>query len=289
MPAFDQLQPWAFDGLSFAVKNYSVRCKLRDHVHVYPHTPGGAVEKLGRELYTIHASASFQTTFKKFPNAWPQDLASLRNRFEQELTSGLLIPTIGTIQAYISSFEQSGSGKVRSGEYVELEFREDQDSAFLINQLIEVKASSLAAASAVVISAASDAGVSLGSLTDLINSITAIGDQVELYGSLVASKLDGIAAACASLDSTFDFKLPKNWALISALHDVWLSSVTMKQDILRKSVPIIVYTTPTLMSVTDVAKALYGDSTRGAEVMQLNAIENPFQIAANTNLRAYAS
>lgn len=289
MPAFDQLQPWAFDGLKFAVKNYSVRCKLRDHVHVYPHTPGGAVEKLGRELYTIHASASFQTTFKKFPNAWPLDLASLRNRFEQELTSGLLIPTIGTIQAYISSFEQSGSGKVRSGEYVELEFREDQDSAFLINQLIEVKASSLAAASAVVISAASDAGVSLGSLTDLIDSITAIGDQVELYGSLAASKLDGIAAACASLDSTFDFKLPKNWALTSALHDVWLSSVTMKQGILRKSVPIIVYTTPTLMSVTDVAKALYGDSSRGAEVMQLNAIENPFQIAANTNLRAYAS
>lgn len=289
MPAFDQLQPWAFDGLSFAVKSYNVRCKLRDHVHVYPHSPGGAVEKLGRELYTIHVSASFQTTFKKFPNAWPQDLASLRDKFEREITSALLIPTIGTIQAYMMSFDQSGSGKVRSGEYVEIEFREDQDSAFLINQLIDVKVTKLADASKALISAASDAGVTLGTLTGLVSDFAAIGDQVELYGSLASSKLEGIAASCAALDASFDFGLAKNWSMTNALHDVWNSAIVTRQDLLKRSVPIIDYSTPTLMSVTDVAKALYGDSSRASEVMQLNALDDPFRIVANTNLRVYAA
>ena len=289
MPVFDQLQPWSFDGISFAVIDYSVRCKLRDHVHVYPHSPGGAVEKLGRELYTFHVRASFQTTFPKFPNAWPGDMADLRDRFENEITSSLLIPTIGTIQAYITTWDQSGGFKVRSGEHVEIEFREDQSSAFLINGLINVTVSNLSDAGTAAIAAADDAGVSLGSLTDLINSVTAIGDQIDLYGSLITSKLDGIAAACSMLDASVDLNQPVNYPTLYAVHDVWLASLTLKQDILKKSVPIVTYVTPTLMSVTDVASTLYGDASRASEVLQLNALEDPFAIAQTTSLRVYAS
>lgn len=295
MTAFDQLDLFSFDGIPFPVREYTVSCKLRDHVHVYPHSPGGAPEKLGRELYTIRATGNFQTRFPAYgPNLWPGDMADVRDRFENGITATLTIPTIGAIQAYITSWHQITSAKIQSGEIVEIEFREDQSSAFLVNQLINVKVQNLTDSSTALTSAASDAGLSLGNFGDqissLIGSVTAIGDQVQLYGSLLSAQLDGIANACSNLEATFgDLNQPANWRVLNALHDVWYAAIQSRADVLRQSVPIVAYTTPTLMSVTDVAKALYGDSSRGGQILQLNALDDPFAIPANSNLRVYAA
>ena len=295
MAAFDQLQKWSFDNIKFPVEQYTVSSALRKHVHVYPHSPGGAPEKLGRELYVIKATGNFQTRFEGYgDNLWPGDMADLRDRYENELTSTLVIPTIGSIQAFITNWHQIATSKIRSGEKVEIEWLEDQSSAFLINQLINVKVQNLDDSSTALFSSADDAGLSLGSIGDtisgLINSVTAIGDQVQLYGSLLAAQLDGIATACSNLEATLpDLNQPANWQTRDALHNLWFAAVQSRQDVLRQSTPIVAYTTPTLMSVTDVAKALYGDSSRGGQVLQLNALEDPFHIAANTNLRVYAA
>jgi hypothetical protein len=113
---------------------------------------------------------------------------------------------------------------------------------------------------------------------------------VGAYGSLLTSQLDGIAAACDQLKTTFgDLAQPKNWSVTYAINDLQLSAVQSRADILRKSIPIIIYRVATIVSVSDVAKTLYGDTSRGGEILQLNALDNPFAIPANTNLRVYAA
>jgi hypothetical protein len=56
---FDQLQAASFAGYIFPWSRIRVSCSLRDHVHIYPHAPGGQPEKLGRNLYEFHFTCPF--------------------------------------------------------------------------------------------------------------------------------------------------------------------------------------------------------------------------------------
>src|SRR5262249_28189814 len=138
MPVFDQLQRASFDGVPFPVESVDVTSDLRHHVHEYPHTAGGDPEKLGRSLYRIQMLGNFQATFRAYPKLWPEALTKLRKTFEAEKTADLVIPTIGTIKAFITKWRQRSTAKIRSGEKVEIEFLEDQASAFLVEKQIAV-------------------------------------------------------------------------------------------------------------------------------------------------------
>jgi prophage DNA circulation protein len=294
MPVFDQLPRASFDGLEFPIEECEVKCALRHHVHLYPHSPGGALEKLGRELYRITMRGNFQTRFPKWgDNLWPGTLAGIRDRFENEVTSDLVIPTIGTIKACLVDFTQVQTAKIRSGEKANFTFIEDQSSAFLVNGLINVKVDMPATADSIV-ALSDEAPPAFGDFFDtivgMIDSVTALGDQVELYGSLMSSKLQGIADACAALEDRFAiFDDPEHHELLYAVHDLRSAAITQREDVLRKSVPLITFTTPIVMSVTDISNRLYGVSDRATEILQLNALEDAFRIPVNTNVRAYAS
>ena len=113
---------------------------IRDHVHQYPHSPGGAVEKHGASHIVCGTRRSStnesRATGTTFGRADPSDL---RDRWEQEVTSALMIPTIGEIQAYCKSWVERVTPATRqSGVEVELEFVEDQSQAFLVNSIIQI-------------------------------------------------------------------------------------------------------------------------------------------------------
>ena len=148
MTAFQNLSKASFDGIAFPVSTYEVSGGIRDHVHQYPHSPGGAVEKLGRELYRVRYTAVFDSRVTGYGNnLWPGDLSDLRERWEQEVTAALMIPTIGEIQAYCKSWVERVTPATRqSGVEVELEFVEDQSQAFLVNSIIQITSTTLQSA-----------------------------------------------------------------------------------------------------------------------------------------------
>lgn len=148
MTAFQNLAKASFDFIAFPVMSYEVSCAIRDHIHAYPHSPGGAAEKLGRELYRVRMSAVFDQRVTGYGNnLWPGDLSDLRDRWEQQVTSTLTIPTIGDIEAYCKSWtERATPDKRQSGVEVELEFVEDQSQAFLVNGLVQVTSTTLQSA-----------------------------------------------------------------------------------------------------------------------------------------------
>jgi len=109
-PPFDQFQPFSFAKIPFPYETYSVTGGIRKHKHEYPHSDGGAVEKLGRELYEIHVSVNFTAGLVKQPyEELLNSLAALRSTFEEQTTDALVIPHIGVHSGLRRQVDRDGS------------------------------------------------------------------------------------------------------------------------------------------------------------------------------------
>lgn len=294
MPAFSKLQRAGFAGIQFPISSLEVRGGLRDHVHEYPHAPGGAPEKLGRKLYSIRMVGNFQATFRSYPNLWPLSLSKLRALFELQVTDDLVIPTIGTIKAYCHDWSQVATSAILSGEVATFEFYEDQSSLFLVDRLITTQAANLQTQLARMDAAAVLADFSKSPRTGLfdaisnaVNGVLAFKDTNDALGDLLVAKVLATADLCAQADRLPMMNDPRNSKLADALHDLWDTLQSQAQNIINKQSPVRIYTVPSTMAVSDVSRAIYGDTTHAVELMQLNALEDALAIPAGTKVRYY--
>ena len=292
MPAFDTLQPAGFGSITFPVASCDVMGGIREHVHEYPHSPGGAIEKLGRKLYEIRMSAPFHNTFRKWPGLWPGKLASLRNFFEAQVTTDLVIPTIGTIRAVCTGWVEHMTAGKRSGVDVELTFREDQSNEFLVEALVSAKAADVTAATAEAIALIEDAEFEMDifdGIQELASDLTSIVDQVNTQSDLLDAKLQGLEHNVRTvLDTVPDLAKPRNHPLAAALRAVGVAAIEAREDLLKAGAPVITWVTPRRMSVVEVSIAVYGDTSHAVEVMAMNALDDPYSITQGTALRVYA-
>jgi hypothetical protein len=67
----------------------------------------------------------------------------------------------------------------------------------------------------------------------------------------------------------------------------WDACQRLKAEIQEKDQYLKEYTVPVRMTVGQVAAAIYGDSSKGGEIMQLNIIADPLNIEPGTKLRYY--
>lgn len=321
----DEFPRASFATIEFPITELTIEGGLRDHVHEYPHSPGGAPEKLGRKLYTIRMVALFHNTFPTYPDLYPQALSDLQGIYEDETTTDLVVPNVGTIKAYIRNFRRQWSSKALSGETVEIEFLEDQSQAFLVNGIVNVSGQTMASAQTLFTQAMDpflsppntpqvlingqlvagpppraltkaealaqlttrDASL-IESISAAISSLLAISDQVELYGNLVEAKALAVVQLCEQAsDSVRIFQNPVNYAALEALKAVWSTAADIWQSAAQQQGQVGLYRVPTRMSIQQVSIALYRDASRAAELLQLNAIADPFQILPNTVLRYY--
>lgn len=294
--AFDNLPRAAFMGIEFPVKAMRVRGGLRYHVHEYPHVGGGDLEKLGRRLYEVEAQVTFQTIsnaagvagFGAWGPIWPGRLALLRSVFEREETGTLIIPSIGAMRAACIDWDQELTAKMRSGEDATFKFIEDQEQAFAMMNMVSLDISSLSRNVEVFETKADDHGFPR-TLTDellgAVNAVLAIYDQADLAQMLIASKIGMVAALCKEFDSRVDaFKDPANWEVLEAMKDLWASAQALA-DNNEEAVAFGAYRVPVLMTISEVATAIYGSTERSVELLQLNPIENAFEVKPETRVR----
>jgi hypothetical protein len=326
--AFDQLAKASFDGIAFPVTSYEVSGGLRDHVHEYPHSPGGAPEKLGRRLYTVRMNGLFDAKVSGYgDNLWPGDLSDLRDRFEDQVTAELVIPTIGTIQAYAVTWTQrTAPQEQRSGETLEVEFREDQASAFLFEGLINVTASTLQSAGAefdedfapllaggtlsnlgiippspdatsipraVTVAAAysqlrqSDAG-RLEQIRRDFNQAIAYAETPDLYAERLLAKTEAVIAGCAlAYEKIVLLRNPLAWKPLRSFKRTWASAQRLRESVAGRDNRILFYRAEIDTNLASVSRAIYGDTSWGGSILRLNAIPDPFRIPKGTVLRYY--
>lgn len=290
MAFFDNQKPFAFAGIKFPFKNYRVRGGIRKHVHEYPHAAGGALEKLGRSLYEITVSVDFtdgldSPKYRTLIN----DLGILRGLFEDQVTEDLHIPHIGTVKACADEWVEEVSGTNRSTIKGELKFIEDQSSAFLVLQAITVSPGALPARASDFSTKAAPFNENLFSKIDkAANAILGIVDQGQLYGSLVAAKIEGLSRLIRQADEGVKvLNDPENIDAMIALHRLWESVENIRRDIQNRDSFLREYTVPLRMTVGQAAAAIYGDSSKGGELMQLNIISDPLNLEPGSKLRYY--
>lgn len=292
MPVFDDLQRASFDGLEFPIKSVSVRGSYRKHSHEYLRVPGAITEKLERGLYVVEMEALFHATIRGYGQLWPNTLAAMRNKYEQGITSELVIPTIGTIPAFQDEWmQQAAIGTVRSGETITLHFLEDQTETFLTLALAKVDTTSLSSSTSKLAAIREELSLTesdrsiFDGIQDAANSLFAIKDQADLFGGLVAAKvlqLEGIIRqADEQLESTQN---PENWLLVDALHELWDSVVTLGRNLAESPRGPRLYIVPRIMTVSDIATALYGDTERASEILLNNSLPDPFAVTAGTKI-----
>lgn len=294
MSAADSFQRASFAGFDFPVSHISVRGGQRHHVHEYPHSPGGAPEKLGRKLYTIDFTVPMHNTIARYPDAYPDQLGRLMLIFEGGKTKSLVVPTLGSIQAFPIDWTRDFDSKRLSGEDCKFTFLEDSGEAFSIAEIIKVSAESF-------LSAGDNFKIQTDALLPLkvplfdaifaaVGQLTAIADQVELFASTIEAKTRGIASLCQQADHAVSIlNQPVNYKMLDALHDVWSSANTLNKNVLKQAKPTQLFTVTANMPISQVAAALYGDSSRAIELLQMNSVNDAFSIPKGTILKAYAA
>lgn len=288
MPVFDKLQRASFFGIEFPVQSVKIRGRLRRHEHEYLRVPGAVNEKLGRGLYTIEMEAVFDANIKGYGPLWPNSLGQLREVYEQELTGPIVVPTIGTIPGFITEWDQTAEmGKRRSGETLRIPFLEDQTELFLTEALLDVerKAAQSAAEKFQLTRADFEVGEADRNLFDKIqdgaNQVLALRDQGELYGGLAAAKVAGVTNLLNEADQTAEsLKNPQNHELFSAMAELWDAMIDFGRNLAESPRGARQYRVPRLMSVSDIATAIYGDTGRASELMLNNDLEDPFAVPA---------
>lgn len=310
---FKTLARAGFAGIEFPVARVRVRGSGRHHVHTYAHVHGGDPEKLGRNLYEVEMAGPFLTSALGYPQIWPRRLGLLRTLFEAQHTDWLVIPTIGRMKAFATSWEQEmAPGQARNGEHASFTFLEDQADAFLVGNLVQVSASTVTKAAAAFkleqAKAVEAAGRALtraefdalmrdeAGTRDLFDTILNLGatllgvsDVLDIQRQSFENKVTHLSDLCAELDRRSPlFQLPVGHAAHDALKDIWSASNELAKQAEGPGVTFGYYTLAAQMTVSQVATAIYGDTLRATELLQLNAIENAFEIRAGTRVRYFA-
>jgi hypothetical protein len=311
----DDLALFSIAGFPIPVVEYEVVGALRDFVHEYSHQDGGDPEKLGRKLYVIRATLNFQAKFARYPGLWPDRLNQLTTLFETGATFDLLVPSIGTIQAYAVGWTRKWTAKVRSGEMVTVEFREDATNLPLPitvsgpSPQSMVTAASLAAVNAAqaaiprdpidgqsraasfrdrFVVSASDMSL-IASLQSLVSSLQGIEDSADLAGNQVLLQCQQIMSLCGQIDQLGSVQSASNAELMRNIHDVWIQAQSYANDLQQQNAILQQWITPTVMSMGAVSVAIFGDTTHVTDLLSLNTggFYDPLLIPAGTLIVYY--
>lgn len=292
----DKLPPFSFAGFKIPAERWTVSGGIRDHVHEYSHQDGGDPEKLGRSLYRVRVDLNMLGTFARYPNLWPTITGKLVAMWEKGTTDELVVPSIGSMQAYAVNWTREWTYKLRNGEKVTVEFREDKTNLpvpiFISGtspNALDNSASELKAQQAKANGLTSSDQDLFTALQSLVNSVVAIRDTAALEGNLIAQRCSQLISMCQQLDALPSMQSPTNVQLMRALHDLWAQAQAFASDLQGKNQTLQRWITPMQMSIARVSSAIFGDSTHIQDLLALNtgAFADPMVIPAGTTIVYY--
>lgn len=289
MARLDELETWRWGQIYFAVESASVRLTMRRHEHVYPHTAGAQGEKMGRGLYQIQISGRFDDGLGQIPRyaSSLQSMGAFRSLVEYEFSDDLIIPWIGKVKAQCTEFDLREKNTIRSGLSFSASFVEDMDFEFPIASFVKVSKLPMGNAVTKFEDTAWKADI-FSQIAAGVGFVLGIKDQFDLYSALVQSKLGYLEGLFKEADATAkELTDPANLTGISAFFELWETVRNFGKDLADKGLEFKFYTVPTLMTLQQVAIAVYGDATKCGDLLGLNAISDAMAVPAGTRIRYY--
>lgn len=283
----------AFGGVEFAYVDVVVHGGTRYALHEFPHSPGAEVEKMGRRPYTVTFTLTMHRIpgselDKQYPDLYPTRLRKLREMFEKEITDDLVVPTIGTIKATAVTWTQTFNSNSPTGEHVQVEFIEDQDTEKAFDdqstdygpqKMAEANDALLAAAALADFKKANALGV-FQQINDAVTLVQGVMGQADAYSRMVEGKIQAVVNLCAFADSSLDdLQHPENHLVLDALKDLWLASQQLAANVTQKRAGLLHYNVPKQMTLNQIASTL-GSSPE--DLLQLNSFDDSLAIPAGT-------
>jgi DNA circularisation protein N-terminus len=297
MTVFDGFPQATFSGITFPVESSRIKGGIRDHVHEYPHSPGGSPEKLGRSLYEFTVQVHFDARFTNYPGLYPGNLNQLVLLFEAQTTADFRLPQMPkAVPSYCRSWTREMSNRVRSGEKAELLFIEDQSTLYLFQDLVSQQSSNLGGLSTSLSLSFSglpftpSAGFAslFQSISTFIGQIQGLAQIASVYGTELSDAVNGLINTCSSFDSDPQMQTVPAAALMEANHEIWAAAQAMANDIEGVGVQLQTWIVPMRMDIASVSMALFnGDSSFAGDLLALNPIDDPLLINAGTSLVYY--
>jgi hypothetical protein len=290
-----QLVQLSFEGIPFPYKEIGIDFELRDHVHEFPHSPGGLPEKLGRKLYVFDITSSFYGDMlqPQYKDLWPGGLSRLFELFEAGKTGDLILPQVGApIRAYCTNGKRTLRSAVVNGEAVTLKFREDSEKLRLSAEALRIKAVNYGTAKTALDSEIRKLPSTEVSLFDqfmrAVSSVLAYKDQFDLYSESLEAKLGAVIEMGRELvESCPSVKDVTRSPLLDALHQILAETIKIYKDQQQTGLITSRYTVARPSTLSEVAIAIYGVSGKARDLMLLNTITNPLLIPVGTVLRYY--
>lgn len=284
----DTLDKVSFKTIHIPTLSYTFRASSRIHTHEYRKRRGGRNEKSGRKLYESRVSAAFhQSRPGDGAPAWPDNLHAIRELFESQESAILVLPTIGNVLAVINEFESTYTAKVRSGEDAQITFLEDEDNSFQdIVPLDDVRdiAGKAAKLERAVAKLPQRPNI-FDQINSAVNQVLAYRDQFQLYGSLVASKIQNLALLLEEADRTLQIlQDPTNWEITDAIQALWAATNNLISSPGAQVKPARHYTVTRRSTVSEVATRIYGDASRARDLLGLNYFEDALSIPPSTDV-----
>jgi hypothetical protein len=281
--------------IEFPYSDLSVRGAIRYADHEFPHTPGAELEKQGRKPYVITCTAHFHYVQgseldKQYPDLYPDRLNALRAMFEKEITDALVVPNIGTVKAVAVNWTQTFNVRTPTGETVQLEFREDQDGleSFAVRDappdltlVLEANEALLAAVALADFKKELTKGV-FQEINDAVTAVQAGFGQADAYSRLIEGKIRAVENLCVFADGQLEeMQNPEHHLVLNALKDLWFSSKDLAENVVGAA-ELKDYRVPKVMSVGQIAAALYGSTDRTVEILKLNEFADALAIPPGT-------
>ena len=290
MSAISQLKQASFAGIAFPYTDCRVSIQARHHAHVYIHTDGGELEKLGLALrkfsFTIPAHDSLQPPFRNFysivfPRLW--------SAWQSLVTSALVVPSIGTVQAMATDATRSIK-QATSGEPVEVSFLEDSKTLATFAAVFTPSVATLPQQVRAVVRAAPPAVPKslLDRLLAAVDSVMALAAQGDTFARQWTAKITSVINLCDVLYHQPSLALPSSVAAVGLLLDLHLTAIRMREEAQHRSRPVLTWParTATRMSAGQIAAWIYGDTGRVMELLALNDWD-PLNVPAGSTVRYF--
>lgn len=309
--AADKFPRASFDGIEFPWIEIEIKGGLREYEHVYLHRPGGEIESLGRKLYEFRFSCPFHEVSVAYPNLYPARLFELIRRLETEESGTLVVPNYGRFRVKGLDWSRRLAARIKTGERVELVFKEDQQIQLVTEQQAALAFASIPTKSALVFALyeqkiadftsrvptdaegtriLGDLDTARYALQDAIlkvQEVRGIADAANAVGSSYRDRIRAVAQTCEALVNNPLLQLEEAYPLVESIHDLWDAAVQSGEAAASRSRPVGIYITQRIMTIGEVAIALYDDVSRAQEILSINNFARADRIPRETRVNHY--
>lgn len=287
---FTDLQECSWRGISFPIQSIAEKGAQNLAIHTKMDRNGAQVEGTGRAPYSFSIKAYLinglangpqETWTNLFPNTWNSLRAALGDNHS---TGSLIHPLYGIIKCKTVSWENEINSDLRNGMIVTINFTETIDN----DELVTPNPTASAQSAAINLDAylglldpplPLDLG-GFDSLTDLVNSITSVVDQVELASQKVQAKINraiktvntinDINAQVVKIGTDATKSLGNNIATILDAKDQFLDSfyqLGQVQGVINKDIAF--YDVPQNTTIGSIASTL---GNKVSDLLRLNPV-----------------